>query len=307
MILICPECATRYLVPDSAIGPTGRQVRCASCKHSWFQEGVLIERPEPQVAAPAGMAASVRERVAQTPLPPPPPDPNGPLHDVADDEPVRPEAIAVPSGLAESTSAVSEPDEHDAGGAGIDPLAASAVAEAVEQPGVAEDEAAEDAIEPAIEIDAQEEVDYWIDRKPRRNKAKTWTLMAFLYLLLVSGAGGALWYFGPPDWLVNLGLAPARGDTGLQIIEINHSHRRVAGQLIYNYTAVIVNKSNQSLAVPPVFAEVRDEHRKLIRSWKVKADRVALAPGETARISEERYDIPESAQGFDLNFSPTPR
>lgn len=38
MILICPACKTRYLVPDSAIGATGRQVRCAACKHSWHLE-----------------------------------------------------------------------------------------------------------------------------------------------------------------------------------------------------------------------------------------------------------------------------
>jgi predicted Zn finger-like uncharacterized protein len=52
MILSCPACGTRYLVPDSAVGVNGRQVRCASCRHSWFQEPAAID-----LAAPPGAFA----------------------------------------------------------------------------------------------------------------------------------------------------------------------------------------------------------------------------------------------------------
>ncbi|MFT3968552.1 MAG: zinc-ribbon domain-containing protein, partial [Sphingobium sp.] len=51
MILTCPNCATRYVVPDSAIGHDGRRVRCASCKHSWFQEGPALAMAGAEAAA----------------------------------------------------------------------------------------------------------------------------------------------------------------------------------------------------------------------------------------------------------------
>ncbi len=67
MIINCTSCSTRFLVDAAAIGPKGRQVRCARCQHDWFQ------KPADDLPRPAGPHPGATAKAPDQPPPRPTP------------------------------------------------------------------------------------------------------------------------------------------------------------------------------------------------------------------------------------------
>lgn len=59
MLAECPECSTRFMVPDAALG-AGRDVRCSRCAHVWFLAPASAE-PAMQAEAEAGTEDATEE------------------------------------------------------------------------------------------------------------------------------------------------------------------------------------------------------------------------------------------------------
>lgn len=295
MIIACPACSTRYVVPDTAIGVDGRTVRCAKCRHSWFQEGASAE----------AVAAAAPPPPAPPPPAPPPPAPPAP--------PPSPSVAAEAAPQSAVEDDAPEPprwsprDEIDAGlppppapAAEEPPLAA--IPDDLSSRGPAE------ATEDRYAEEARSSFDYEPPFRPRRNRLRMWTIAAALFALVALGAVAAVARFGLPGWmpLSRATFAEAQPDLVLDFPPNRQDRRRLPdGTEFFGASGTVTNVGQTRRAVPTLLIVLRDAREHIVYSYEVAPPKRVLAPGESMTVNEAVTDVPKSARIAEIGWKPS--
>jgi predicted Zn finger-like uncharacterized protein len=290
MILTCPACDTKYVVKDGAIPPAGRQVRCASCKHSWHQdpepgetqqEAVLTEQPSAGVdfgGPPQPGPDAIPEPVAEIPaaaeadmMVAEEPQPDVEFHDAEWEE--------IPEQANEHVSP--EPAEPIHADHGWQPPAAATV-----------DEPSVESYQPPVQAE-EEFVGYAPINGDDEQGRSRWPLLIGLIILIVAAAA-AFWFLAPTEWKARAGIAQASA-TPLQLMITNRDRQVLeSGNELVAISGRVINPTDNEQRVPPIRAELRDSRTKaLVHSWTIAAPAQTLAPRSSASFNSAEVDVPK--------------
>ncbi|MGH6785985.1 MAG: zinc-ribbon domain-containing protein [Novosphingobium sp.] len=270
MIIACPACNTRYAVPDSAIGVDGRTVRCAKCRHSWFQDGPRIEAAPPPPPPPPPPAVPVEQE----------PEPQAQPVEPAIAEP-EPEPVPADTAYAEEPAPVPPPLPER---------------EPEPPPPYADDDYDE----------AGSSFRYEPPFRARRNPAKMWMLAALLFAAMSLGAVAAVAAYGLPDWVPFARPTFAEAQPGLQLdFPANRQERRTLPDksVYFGLSGTITNTGATRRSVPSVLIVFRGARNQIVFSQELVPPKRVLAPGETVEINEA-LTVPRSARFREIGWKP---
>jgi len=265
MNIVCPACSTRYAIADGAIGVDGRVVRCAKCRHSWFQEGPGSLQDGPQTDATPAEAA---------PVPAPPPADTPPL------------ATATPPPPAET---LPPPDETSQLGEAAAPSAYPDLAQTDDFAETPSSFAHEPPFRPR-----RHPATFWV------MSAIVLALLAVAAIAAMATFGVPDWLPIPRD-----SFARATPDLVLEFPASRQQPRPLPnGSRFFNVSGSISNTGKARRVVPPLLIVLRDERRMIVYVLETAPPKTLLNPGESETVDQAIIDAPSSARTAEIGWKP---
>ena len=252
-------------------------MRCAKCRHSWYQDGPDLPGPEP-VEAPT-----------QPPVPPPVPSPM-PSAPAYADIPVTPHVTDYGWHAAPPAAPVAEPE----------PAPVEAVATPAPAPRLAPaDEVASDFASSPSSFAHQPPF------RPRRNPARMWTALAIGFAVVTTAAMGAVAKFGLPDWLPVPQSGNSEPDLKLAFPPSRQERRSLPnGNDFFNISGTITNAGQTRRSVPVLLITLRDARNRTIYTVEAEPPKSILGPGESEAINTAIIDAPKAAKAAEIQWKP---
>jgi predicted Zn finger-like uncharacterized protein len=301
MLIVCPSCATSYMIDPAALGPAGRTVRCARCKVTWFAavppaapeltefvDGVIAEA-ETQTAG-GGPAAPTQPAADATPAPA-----------AADDFTTE---SAVPNGNAEPEPAVTRDVELPPSPAPAEVIvdAPSLVPPAEHEPlpGAVNDQAdSED-----VESYAARRRRLQARRKEKRRSSRWTAIVLVLFAINVAVIGGrdvvvrvlpqTASFFAAIGLPVNL--------RHLSFEDVHITKQMQDGVTVLVVEGTIMNTADKPVTVPRLRFAARDAAGQEIYVWTALPSRSILGPGEHLEFRSRLASPPAGARNVMVRF-----
>jgi predicted Zn finger-like uncharacterized protein len=278
MILTCPSCGTQYVVKDGAIPPGGRQVRCASCKHSWHQDPEDAAEPEPE-------PQPIEEAVAEEPA----------AAVANDDESLAEATLIEPRSGPEAEERAYE----EAALEGEEPAAAEQPAiETEDAPEVSDGEAVvaaapeSDWSEPPLAEAQSDEVTPYPTPDEAAPRRRGPLLAIVIAVLVVVAIAAAFWFLAPAELRTRLGLAEV-GTSPLALVTTHMDRQRLeSGNELLTVTGRVINPTRQEQPVPPLRAQLKSRTGKIVYSWTIAPPARSLPAGASASFNSAEVNVP---------------